>query len=157
MPTKTIKLSSEDIASVRRVLSHLDDRVDSHPTPPAHGDHLKTIAVRMLELRRSRTEFLNRAMLGEPAYEMLLRLYVSAEPLTAARLADLAGVPHSSAVRWIDYLASKDLVTRDRHPRDRRATVIDLTLKGKETLDALLRMIQEAVIWKPVRNEDVPA
>jgi DNA-binding MarR family transcriptional regulator len=111
----------------------------------------------MLELRRSRTEFLNRAMLGEPAYEMLLRLYVSVEPLTAARLADLAGVPHSSAVRWIDYLASKDLVTRDKHPKDRRATVIELTLKGKETLDALLRMIQEAVVWKPVGNEAVTA
>lgn len=154
MPTKTINLSSEDLASVRRVLSHLDGHGDPLSEPPADAGRLREIAARMLDLRRSRMEFLNRAMLGEPAYEMLLRVYVSSEPLTAARLADLTGVPHSSALRWIDYLVSKELVTRNRHPKDRRATVIDLTLKGKETLDALLRMIEEAVIWKPVDKGD---
>jgi DNA-binding MarR family transcriptional regulator len=155
VPTKTINLSIEDLASVRRVLSHLDDGGDQPLQPPADGDRLREIAARMLELRRSRTEFLNRALLGEPAYEMLLRVYVAPEPLTAARLADLTGVPHSSALRWIEYLASKELVTRGRHPKDRRATVIGLTPKGKETLDALLRMIEEAVIWKPIEKGDL--
>jgi hypothetical protein len=109
VPTKTIKLSSEDIASVRRVLSHLGDQDDSDSQDPTGKDHLRATARRILELRGCRTEFLNRAMLGEPPYEILLRLYVSeasGDPMTAARLADLAGIPHSSAMRWMDYLVS---------------------------------------------------
>jgi DNA-binding MarR family transcriptional regulator len=160
VPTKTIKLSSEDIASVRRVLSHLGDQDDSDSQDPTGKDHLRATARRILELRGCRTEFLNRAMLGEPPYEILLRLYVSeasGDPMTAARLADLAGSPHSSAMRWMDYLVSKDLVTRDRHPNDRRATAISLTPKGTEALEAYLEIIHEAVIWRPVEQERNPA
>ena len=151
--TKTIKLSSEDVASFRRVLTSLDQPENSTPFAEPAEHHLRAIALRMLELRRARSEFLNPAMLGEPAYEMLLHLYVaegSNDPLTPARLADLSGIPHSSALRWIEYLVSKELATRERHPHDRRATVIDLTAKGKDALDALLRMVHEADLWTPV-------
>jgi DNA-binding MarR family transcriptional regulator len=82
----------------------------------------------------------------------LLRLYVadgSGDCLTPARLADLSGIPQSSALRWIEYLASKEFVNRERHPNDRRATVIGLTAKGKEALDALLRMVHEAEFAAP--------
>lgn len=145
-PSKVIKLSGDDIAAVRRVLSQLDEAVGMSQPPVLRGHELRRIACRILEFRRSRATFLNAAMLGEPAYEMLLCLYVSegaGDPMTPARLAELTDVPHSSALRWIDYLVDKELVTREAHPSDRRATVIDLTPKGKQALDALLQALHE--------------
>ena len=153
--TKTIKLSSEDIASFRRVLVSLDEQDSPAGFAEPPEDRLRAIAHGVLELRRARTEFLNPAMLGEPAYDMLLCLYVSegsADPLTPARLADLSGVPQSSALRWIEYLVSKELVARDRHPNDRRASVVGLTAKGREALEALLRMIHEGELLKLSNN-----
>lgn len=141
-----MKLSRQDIASVRRVLSHLDDAVEAPPETELQTNDLRLIARRILEWRRCRAAILNPAMLGEPAFEMLLCLYVSeedCEPLTGARLAEMTNVPHSSAMRWIDYLLTKELVTRDPHPNDRRATVIELSLKGREALDSILRTLHD--------------
>jgi DNA-binding MarR family transcriptional regulator len=138
---RSIKLSGDDIDAIRRVLLQLDNAVGTSQACVPRDHDLRRIARRILEFRRSRASFLNPAMLGEPAYEMLLCLYIAedpGEPLTPARLAELTDVPHSSALRWIDYLVDKELVTRGAHPKDRRATVIDLTSKGKQALDDLL-------------------
>jgi DNA-binding MarR family transcriptional regulator len=160
VPAKTINLSSEDIASFRRVLTSLDEQDNCAGLAEPHEDSLRAIAFAILELRRARAEFLNPAMLGEPAYEMLLRLYVSedcSDPLTPARLADLCGIPQSSALRWIEYLATRELVTRDRHPKDRRATVIGLGANGKEALRAFLRTIHQAQWWRALNAPNASA
>ena len=106
----------------------------------------------MLALRKLRGEYLYRAMFGEPAYDMLLGLYIAESderPITAARLANIAGVAQSSAARWIEYLVAKDLIERERHPAHKRASILKLSPRGREALDSLFAAMFEALcgVW----------
>jgi DNA-binding MarR family transcriptional regulator len=77
---------------------------------------------------------------GEPAFELLLRLYVRADQRGASlsSLAKPAGIPYSSAMRWTAYLADKGFVSRRESESDRRAISVHLTPAGRAVMDELL-------------------
>jgi DNA-binding MarR family transcriptional regulator len=166
VPTKTILLSHEDLSSLQRVLSSLSDSGlgdagfgdsglgGSGGDPATSADvnipraQLHNIARTLMFLRKRRADYLYRAMLGEPAYDMLLGLYVAEgdrQLVTAARLADIACVAQSSAARWIEYLVTKDLIERERHPTHKRASILKLSRKGRDALDRMFASAIEAV------------
>lgn len=143
-----IKLSRRDLHDARRLLSLLASRETTiliEPPELAHSTRasahlLQRHARDILANRRRRQDIFGRAMFGEPAWEMLLLLYVleSGPRQTIGRLADLAGASRSTALRWIDYLDAQRLIRRDAHPTDRRAAFVELTDKGKEALELYL-------------------
>ena len=150
MPTKTINLSQTDLESVQRLLTSLADVGSGGLEADGEAMQLRlvNIARTSLSVRRRRSDYLHRAMLGEPAYDMLLGLYVAeaeGESLTAARLADRAGVAPSSALRWIDYLAAKELIVREPHPSRKRASVLKLSCKGRAALEGIFRSMLEGI------------
>lgn len=150
MPTKTINLSQTDLESVQRLLTSLADVGSGGLEADGEAMQLRlvNIARTSLSVRRRRSDYLHRAMLGEPAYDMLLGLYVAeaeGEALTAARLADRAGVAPSSALRWIDYLAAKELIVREPHPSRKRASVLKLSCKGRAALEGIFRSMLEGI------------
>jgi DNA-binding MarR family transcriptional regulator len=150
VPTKTINLSQTDLESVQRLLTSLADVGSGGLEADGEAMQLRlvNIARTSLSVRRRRSDYLHRAMLGEPAYDMLLGLYVAeaeGESLTAARLADRAGVARSSALRWIDYLAAKELIVREPHPSRKRASVLKLSCKGRAALEGIFRSMLEGI------------
>jgi DNA-binding MarR family transcriptional regulator len=150
VPTKTINLSQTDLESVQRLLTSLADVGSGGLEADGEAMQLRlvNIARTSLSVRRRRSDYLHRAMLGEPAYDMLLGLYVAeaeGEALTAARLADRAGVAPSSALRWIDYLAAKELIVREPHPSRKRASVLKLSCKGRAALEGIFRSMLEGI------------
>jgi DNA-binding MarR family transcriptional regulator len=150
VPTKTISLSQTDLESVQRLLASLADVGSGglEADDEAMQLRLVNIARTSLSVRRRRSDYLHRAMLGEPAYDMLIGLYVAeaeGESLTAARLADRAGVAPSSALRWIDYLAAKELIVREPHPSRKRASVLKLSAKGRAALEGIFRSMLEGI------------
>jgi DNA-binding MarR family transcriptional regulator len=94
----------------------------------------------ILRVRRSREGLFGRAMMGESAFDLLLRLYVRSgqSELSLTSLARPTGIPYSSAMRWIDYLADKGFVARTKSASDRRATSVRLTPEGRAVMDELL-------------------
>ena len=79
-------------------------------------------------------------MIGEPAFDLLLCLYVRSgqRETSLTSLAKPAGIPYSSAMRWTAYLADKGLVARSRSECNRRATSVHLTPAGRAIMDELL-------------------
>ena len=57
--------------------------------------------------------------------------------VTIGKLAQRMLVRHHSAVEMIDRLATHGLVTRSRHPEDRRKMLVNLTAKGERVLREL--------------------
>jgi DNA-binding MarR family transcriptional regulator len=57
--------------------------------------------------------------------------------VTIGRLAQRMLVRHHSAVEMIDRLVTHGLVTRTRHPEDRRKMLVRLTAKGRRVLREL--------------------
>jgi DNA-binding MarR family transcriptional regulator len=141
-----IRISDEDFASIERVLAKIVEAKAENSEKALGSDRLQRVARVLLAIRRRRSDYLHAAMFGEPAYDMLIGLYVaknSGEPVTVARLSEIAGVPLSSAARWLEYLAAKRLVSREPHPNDRRALLIQLTEQGRQALEGLFRAVAD--------------
>jgi DNA-binding MarR family transcriptional regulator len=99
------------------------------------------VARALLEDRRRRDRIFNPGMFGEPAWELLLNLYVMDKDgprLTIGRLIDSTNCPQSTALRWLQYLKDQGLIEKQEHPGDARTAFITLTNKARDALDRYL-------------------
>lgn len=88
--------------------------------------------------RRHRAKVFKKGMFGEPAWEMLLVLYVvdeSGRRHTIGSLIEVAGATMTTALRWLEFLEGERLIRRREHPTDRRAVFIELTDEARHALD----------------------
>lgn len=127
-------LSPTDARELARLLRLLEGaQTDSPDRGPSE---LKRQARAVISERHRRARFFGRAMLGEPAWDMLLQLYVSDHGRLAIRdLVLMTEEPKTTALRWISYLEKKGLVERRPDPMDRRLIVIELLDRGRQLLD----------------------
>ena len=98
-------------------------------------------AAGILAARRRRARHFGASMFGEPAWEMLLHLYLAESHgtrLNVSRISEASGAPDTTALRWLDYLENRRLVRRDPHPTDARASFVVLTERAHELLGAYL-------------------
>ncbi len=83
--------------------------------------------------RRSRAQFFGNNLFSEPAWDILLDLFIQHErdksvSVTSACLA--SGVPATTALRWLRVLEEQELITRTAHPMDHRSYVVKITELG---------------------------
>jgi len=143
----TVRVSDRDVAEARRLLSLLAD-ADSDSQSGAEpavknasaSGQLLGRARAILAARRRRQAIFKQTIFGEPAWEMMLLLYIGASESrrTIGRLGELAGISKSTALRWIDHLDRQGLIRREQHPTDRRAVFVELTPKGRQAIDLYL-------------------
>jgi len=144
---RRVLLSPRDLEDAARLLELL---ANSEPVPSApttlpersdmDPDALRERAVRIRQDRRRRSAIFGPEMFGEPAWEMLLLLYLEdgRERQTQARLAELSGASRSTAWRWIEYLEHNAFIWRETHPTDKRKIFVQLTNLGRERLELYL-------------------
>lgn len=105
----------------------------------ADDEALYQIARATMKSRRLRARFMPRPMFGEPAWDMLLALYIvdkRGARETISKLCLSSGAPATTALRWLDYLQQHKLVARRQSSTDRRVVFIDLTNLGREAVEA---------------------
>lgn len=98
--------------------------------PPAS---LADLARRFYSQRRRRARHLPDGLFGEPAWDILLDLFIAAEegrriPVTSACIA--ADVPATTGLRWLQVLENQGLVERRADPADGRRTHVALSMAG---------------------------
>lgn len=96
--------------------------------------------------RKRRNQFLPRLLFSEYGWDMLLALYItdfSGGRQSIGKLASWVDAPLTTAIRLIDYLEVHQYLSRDQHPRDRRILFVDLTDKGRTTLDAYFAALSD--------------
>lgn len=79
--------------------------------------------------RRLRERFLDPALFGEPAWDMLLDLYAARlehSRVSVSSLCIAATVPSTTALRWLSTLTENGMVRRRADPQDRRRVFIEL-------------------------------
>ena len=140
-----VSLDERDVEDLHRLLGKLRDRSLSSVTQDAEvpdGEELKLEqrARRLLEDRRKRVAIFGAQMFAEPAWDMLLLLFLSGRGRrqTQSSLCELSGASRSTAMRWIEFLAGRGLVRREDHPTDKRHNFVSLTEKGRHLLDLYL-------------------
>ena len=149
---KTVALNDREVRAAAKLLNLLiGDEVDRggeltrivNKGREMGGDHDRQLFVEQARhtfaSRAQRSRFFNRVMFGEAAWDMLLALYVtdqSGSRHTVSGLANLSGVPPTTALRWLEYLEQEQLVARRSNPLDGRVYFVELTNKAREALDA---------------------
>lgn len=155
---KTVTLTEKDMKDAARLFKLLVDPTMlgngfSGPYPAqdkqAAGstedrETLTSRARSLLNSRRVRKQYFQSDIFGEPAWEILLALYVTQESgarLTMTKLAEWIEAPLTTVARWVKALEEQSLVQRVEHPTDRRTIFIRLHEAGRSALDAYLASI----------------
>lgn len=96
--------------------------------------------------RRARDEaFSEDALFGEPAWDILLDLYIAeveGKPLSVTAACIGAAVPTSTALRWLVILEERGLVRRENDTRDARRVFLYLTRNGHSRMTNFLSQLQ---------------
>lgn len=91
----------------------------------------------ILSARKSRGRFLPDDLFADPAWDLLLQLYAAElgqRRMSVSSLGDGAGVPATTALRWITALENWSLLTRSHDPLDRRRIFLSLSGKGSKAM-----------------------
>jgi DNA-binding MarR family transcriptional regulator len=73
----------------------------------------------------------------------ILTMVTELEPMTQKSLADALRIDRTTMVALLDDLEDKGYVARQRHPRDRRAFLVQPTESGRAAKDAAVRILDE--------------
>lgn len=108
------------------------------------GDESRLAAVAQAEYasRRRRDALFHPGIFAEPAWDMLLDLYVQEHmkrPVSIHSLCIAAAVPPTTALRWIGRLVDCGLMTREPSRRDHRVVHVALTATGRNEMEQYLR------------------
>lgn len=110
--------------------------------PPSSGrlnDRRLATAKAWIKAGLIRTKALGDGMAADPAWDILLNVYVSTiegRDLTATDAAHAGQVPLSTGLRWIAILEASGWISRDDDPIDKRRRIIVLRSEGRRRLES---------------------
>lgn len=101
-------------------------------------NHL-ALARKTYALRRKRASlFGNPDLFGEPAWDILLDLYIAAgegKPVSVSSACIGSAAPATTGLRWLGVLADEGLIVRENDPEDHRRVLVRLTSAGQAAMD----------------------
>lgn len=144
-----IELSAEDVGHLKRLLSLVGTAHEASigaPISEVHtndGEVLHRRAQWIRAFRLKRHELLPEALFGEPAWDVLIELFLAhdRERMAITVLADRAGVALTTLLRWLNYLSDLDLISVLKNPTDARMSFIELTGKGLAAMTRFFRAL----------------
>ncbi len=80
-------------------------------------------------------------LFGEPAWDILLDLYVAyvdEKPVSVSSACIGSAAPPTTGLRWLGVLADEGLVVREQDPADQRRVLVRLTERGVDAMDEYL-------------------
>lgn len=151
-PWTTIAVSDGDLRAATRLLRTIASAGQNPSGDAAVGEAqdlaapldratLTARASKMFALRRRRCQIFGVGMFGEPAWDMLVALYVvdaTGPKATIGRLSEVTRTALTTAIRWLEYLEQQGLVRRESSPTDRRVVFVQLTDKGRSAMEEFL-------------------
>lgn len=134
---ETIDRLRRQIASMFETTQTLNSLVETAGSADS-PETKKLVAKMILRERRRRDSYFDSELFGEPAWDMLLELYVhqlDQSRISVTGLCTSSGVPATTALRWIGNLEQAGLIDRRNDPLDHRRVWLELTSDGIGALD----------------------
>lgn len=142
------ELATEDVVLQIKLQLMLDEAagtVAEELSANARRAHTKSdlcrLAGRIYDARRARDRMFDKDIFSEPAWDMLLALYVlptRGELMTISSLTYAAAVPQATGYRWQGVLLSEGLIERQPQGVDGRKHIVSLTHTGRSLMDKFL-------------------
>ncbi len=109
-----------------------------HPTRTG----TEKVVRQIIRTRAQRAKFLPGHLLSDPAWDMLLDLYLAdilSKQISVTSLCSASKVPATTALRWIATLNREGLVVRRNDAHDHRRYFMSLSGKGLAAMDGFFR------------------
>lgn len=110
---------------------------------PIDRSNLVSLAKKIKEFRAVRGAVFAPELFGEPAWDLLLALYIAGGDQYRLKVTDAcaeSNVPESTALRWISSMAEAGLIRYDSNPTDARSRYVALSNPGIAMMDHLLEI-----------------
>ena len=153
---EAVTLSSDEAALAHSLLAKLlagSEGKESAPSDPvaqtvmaAAEEDVLSLARAVYQSRKRRADHFGQSLFSEPAWDMLLVLFIygnRGDQVSVTKLAEFSNSPLTTAIRWLDYLESQRLIVRTQSPRDRRKYYVELSEKGRRLLTDYFRSLIE--------------
>ena len=111
--------------------------------PPSMRDRTTFLLYRAGELSHSMANDMLAPIRLTARQVGILTLVIELEPMTQKALGDMLGIDRTTMVALIDDLEHKGYLTRQRHPRDRRAFLIEPTGEGRAAKVEAIKILDE--------------
>ncbi|MGF7154507.1 MarR family transcriptional regulator [Novosphingobium gossypii] len=153
---------TEQVGQIAGRMDRLDPRgpgLSATPPPPAPPQPASLapgqlpdarLVRRIIRQRQLRARFMNADLFADPAWDMLLDLAASrleGKRVSVTSLCIAAGVPPTTALRWIGQMVEAGLFRRLNDGTDRRRAFIDLSERG---VQAMSRYFAEIALTGPM-------
>lgn len=144
MPNFVRAVFSEQLEAARLALDNLWRMTERdlpsvlEASPRWQNANPSEVALAIFNNRRARAKhFGNRNIFGEPAWDMLLDLYIKQAEgkqisIKSASIGSCA--PATTALRWLKILEEEELVVSVEDPTDQRRRFVQLTTEGYEVM-----------------------
>ncbi|MEP3051314.1 MAG: MarR family transcriptional regulator [Erythrobacter sp.] len=114
--------------------------IETHRAAPSNSRHKYTkLARNAYEVRRIRGRIFGQPELfGEPAWDILLDLYVAhadGKRVSVSSACIGSASPPTTGLRWLGILSDQGLVLREHDPEDQRRVLVRLTDAGIDAMD----------------------
>ncbi|WP_194954899.1 helix-turn-helix domain-containing protein [Sphingopyxis solisilvae] len=144
-PSRKLAIASERLNDARHAASARTGPDDPHHGANEISDHhgrvgdarLAAVAHAEYAARRRRDKLFDADLFAEPAWDMLLDLFIQRHherPVSVHSLCIAAAVPQTTALRWIGKLAEKGLIDRRNCTHDNRVIYIMLSEAGLDIM-----------------------
>lgn len=120
---------------------------DAPRAPRLARNHL-ALARKAYNLRRKRAAlFGNPDLFGEPAWDILLDLFIAhgeGKPVSVSSACIGSASPATTGLRWLGVLADEGLVVRENDPEDHRRVMVRLTRAGIAAMERFFDAVETA-------------
>jgi DNA-binding MarR family transcriptional regulator len=147
-----VGLMRELTAKLSVIAQDYDQRLDGMAEPIEQADDvapnsaaLIARAQTLLAERRLRRHHLPAELFHEPAWDMLLALFIAHDddqPMNIKALVGMADAPVTTSQRWIEHLYKLRLIERVIDPTDRRRVEISLSEVGHDAVATYLKAVE---------------
>lgn len=135
-PSRQDKVDREDLQTLLRALTAVQEKLD--PVSPLE------LAERFYRARRRRAVIFGASdLFGEPAFDILLDLFIAASKSVEVSISDAcvaADVSPTTALRYINALEQSGLIERRADQVDRRRSLLKLSERGRSAMEVFLRL-----------------
>ena len=126
---------------------------DDNLEPAIHPDALVRLAAALISIRRIRAKHVGEDLFRDPAWDMLLDLFVRQarnHRTSVTSLCTASCSPDATALRWIDLLVDRGLIVREKCTEDARRVWVSLTGEG---MTKMRRFLIDALNNLPTSNQ----
>jgi hypothetical protein len=138
-----INILENDLSRLGNAVSSVKKSIALAPVRSVRTGTEDTIKM-IIHARAQRVAFLPADLFADPAWDMLLHLYLAdivCKRVTVTNLCSASNVPMSTALRWIDALDRRGLIDRTSDQWDARRFFISLSEAGIECMDDYFRSL----------------